>query len=954
MKCWLALAVLSCLSISAWAQYPDTRTFELRIGQQRPHISCLAQDSQQLIWAGSDMGVLRTDGERTDLLFSSDGVTVTSLAPCGDLVLAALSDGRLVRFDGERVLDVTRNTLFTGSPIRCMYWDGTRTWIGTYGSGVLWRTADRTNSITAANGLPDDHIHAITGFGADRVAVATDLGIAICDSTGKVVGKFTESEGLPDNLVTALQSDGRGGVWVGTDRGGVFHLSGSGAVRTTVPSWPYGPVLSVAAIDKMLYCSTADHGVIVFAIGDNIATYPPPASQVNSRPRSLQLLASADGGIWWCDGSERLHRSDPRVLFAPEHEGLDLTGITAICADDSGRIWLATPSGVFGHYAGFPDKEHLLRLPLEVPKNTAVTSLHADPLGHVWVGTFGSGAYRVRIRTGNVVHYTTANGLSNDNVLAITNDPDVRSGTTWFATLSGLSKFEPEADDTVLGTMEPVATPGSGFLYDVIPWPGKGILAATDGSGIIFVPTNGAARILHEDSINTVYSLCADAMGRVWAMGPGTGLCLVANGEPRFERYGRGVAPFDGEMFAMASFAGEVVAIGQGGSAAFDPAAGRVVDLSHEFGLAGISAELNAACTDAYGALWVGTDRGLVRLRALPGILSAEVPTVITALRWANEPLPLHGPHQLKHDQDFITIQFAGVRYTAPEHIRFEYRLKGYDKTVRTTRDREVSWSRLPPGDYEFELRAALGANPMTHDWTRLHFTILQPWWARWWAITLDLVFVAIVIMVLLRIRDNRIRYRDRMEKEKARFQLEALRSQVNPHFLFNSFNTLIGLIEEDKDKAVAHTEQLSDFFRNILQVRDKDLIPLSEELPLLNTYFKLEKQRFGDRIAMEVDIPESALVSLIPPLTLQLLVENAIKHNRATDQDPLLIEVGVTSDAIRIRNPFRPRTTATAGTGYGLESIRQRYQMLTDRPIQLEVTDSFFEVRIPLINKLP
>ncbi len=950
----LAFAVFGFATLNATAQYPDTRIFDLRIGQQRPHISCLAQDAQQLIWAGSDVGVLRTDGERTDLLFRSDGATVTCLARSGEFVLAALSDGRLLRFQGERVVEVARNALFVKSPIRCMYWDGRRTWIGTYGSGLRSQNGENATSITAVNGLPDDHIHAIAGFGQGLVAIATDLGIAICDSSGKVVGKFTESEGLPDNLVTSLQRDGQRGLWAGTDRGGVFHLSTTGVVRNMVTPWPYGSVLSVAAIDSMLYCSTASRGVIVFAIGANIATYTPQASQVNDQAKSMQLMVGADGGIWWCDGSERLRRSDPRVLFAPQHEGLDLTGITAICADDSGRIWLATPDGVFGHYAGFPDKEHFLRLPIEVPRNTPVTSLHADPIGHVWVGTFGSGVYRVRIRGGNVVHYTTASGLSNDNVLAIANAADVPSGATWFATLSGLSTFKPDPGDLATGTMTAIPTPGSGFLYDVIPWPGQGMLAATDGSGIVFVPTNGTARILHEDSINTAYSLCADAKGRVWAMGPGTGLCLIAKGAPTFQRYGRGVAPFDGEMFAMASFAGEVVAVGQGGSAAFDPAAGQVVDLSHEFGFAGITAELNAACTDAYGALWVGTDRGLVRLRAVPHILSADVPTVITALRWANETLPLGGEHTLAHDQDFITIQFAGVRYTAPEQIRFEYSLRGYDKTVRTTRDREVSWSQLPPGDYEFQLRAALGDNQMPNTWTALHFTILKPWWLRWWALTLGLVLIASTILVLLRLRDDRIRYRDRMEKEKARFQLEALRSQVNPHFLFNSFNTLIGLIEEDKGKAVEHTEQLSDFFRNILQVRDKDLIPLSEELPLLSTYFKLEKQRFGDRIALEVDLPPNAMESMIPPLTLQLLVENAIKHNRATGQHPLLIEVGATSDALRVRNPFRPRTTATVGTGYGLESIRQRYQVLTDRPIQLEVTDSYFEVRIPLITKAP
>lgn len=186
------------------------------------------------------------------------------------------------------------------------------------------------------------------------------------------------------------------------------------------------------------------------------------------------------------------------------------------------------------------------------------------------------------------------------------------------------------------------------------------------------------------------------------------------------------------------------------------------------------------------------------------------------------------------------------------------------------------------------------------------------------------------------------------------RFQLEALRSQVNPHFLFNSFNTLIELIEEEPRKAVGHVEQLSTFFRNILQVRERELIPVEEELRLLATYFDLEKRRFGDRIALLVHVDEHARGHRVVPLTLQLLVENALKHNVATATEPLVVSVEATAHELIVRNPLRPRDVGHRSTGYGLESIRQRYTALTDRPVQVLAGSDTFEVRIPLIDPEP
>ncbi|MEO8067109.1 MAG: histidine kinase [Flavobacteriales bacterium] len=953
MRTCLLWTLAGFCSLAVQAQYPVTRTFELRIGQQRPKITCLTQDALGLMWVGSDIGVMRSDGERTDLVFRSE-VPTTSITTSGNAVIAAFSDGRIVRCDGLRTEILVSDTLFAHFPAGCMYADGSgRLWVGLYGLGVRLIDKGKQLAITDNEGLPDDHVHAIAAFGTDLVAVATDLGIAICDRSGKVLRTITEGEGLPDNLVTALHSDGLGGVWAGTDRSGVVHISGSGKVVALTADRSQGSVRDVAWTDSMLFVATADNGVVAYALGQSgIATYPPPPQVKNGEGRAQQLLRAQDGSVWWCDGTDRLYRSDPTTLIAPEHEGIDLSHITALCSDGGDRIWFATPDGLFEHKASFPDAEKLTRLELPRDARTPIVSLHSDHFGGLWVGTLGMGVFHFHPGSHTLQRFTVKDGLSNDNVLAIRSRQVRQSAEVWFATLGGSCVFRYDLDPPHGGKFTTVELPGNGFQYDILPMPDGNVFVATDGAGVVRIAPDGSTKVLQADHVKTLYSLCADPDGTVWACGPGTGLCRI--GPLGIECYGKKVPPFDGNVFAIAAFAGRIVALGESGLAVLDTLGTGIVDLSHEHGLAGVQAELNAACIDGHGALWLATDRGLARLRPSGSALDAAVPTVITTLRWGNELLSTAGVAELRHDQNFITIQFAGLHYSAPEHIRFQYRLAGFDEDIRTTRDREVTWSRLPPGKYRFDVRAALGNNTMPEHWTSLSFTILRPWWLQWWALTLAMLLAIAVVLLLMRMRDNRMRYHDRMEKEKARFHLEALRSQVNPHFLFNSFNTLINLIEEDKDKAVEHTEQLSDFFRNILHVRDKDLIPLREELPLLLTYFSLEKRRFGDRIALQVRIPEDELDRCIPPLTLQLLVENAIKHNIAEHERPLVVEITAEDGVLHVKNAYRPRATASEGTGYGLESIRQRYEMLTDRPVLLEVTQNVFEVRIPLIENRP
>ena len=958
MRRAIAIGLLVCPLLHLHAQYPYTRTFDLRSGQSRPHITAIVQDPEGLIWVASDLGLMRSDGERTDPVWNGDRNSITALASNAHGVYAALSSGHVLHCEGYHCDTVAFDTLLRTHPVRAMWaLDNGTIWAGTYGAGVLVFIGDSTEHFGSASGLPDQHVNALCPTRAGRMAVATDQGIVIMDEQHGVLRRIGEEQGAPDNLVLALAPGDGGLIIAGTDRSGVFSFEpndDNARVVVLDSAWSHGPVSALVSGDGLVWAGTAEHGTVVCDIRHGLATYLPRGPFEGESLRTLCLLRALDGAVWWCDGSERVRRADPDILYVPQHEGHDLRHITAICADHDDRIWFATAAGIFHHQSNFADELELSEVGIHVDTNHTVVSLHATGDGAVWAGTFGQGVYRIG-PDGEVRQFTEKDGLCNNNVISIRSRSTASGGVeVWFATLGGICEYiQPSVMENV-GTFRTIPSPGSGFLYDILTMADGSVLAATDGSGIIRVSPDGTAQVLKPPGQRSVsfYSLCVDMHGTAWACGPMIGLCRV-DGDT-LHTFATQPGPFDPSVYAITAYADHVLALGKTGLVAFDAANGTMLDMGNATGLADVEAELNTVCTDASGAIWLACDRGLVRLRPRSAALTGVVPTVITGMNWGEEQIPLDSALHLRYDQNFLTFRFAGLHYAAPEDVRFEYRLIGFDPRVRTTRDREVNWPRLPWGDFRFEMRAAIGKEPAAGPWTTFSFSIAAPWWRTAWFIAACVVVFAALFYAFVRGREERFRYRDRMEKEKARFQLDALRSQVNPHFLFNSFNTLIALIEEDTQKAVQHVEHLSDFFREMLQVRDKDLIPLMEELQLVDTYFYLEQRRFGRRIALHNSVDIAAGVMLVPPLALQLLVENALKHNAATLEDPLIITISADQRSLMVSNPLRPRSEPARSTGFGIESIRKRYATFSDRPVEVINDGATFTVRIPLIDREP
>ncbi len=189
----------------------------------------------------------------------------------------------------------------------------------------------------------------------------------------------------------------------------------------------------------------------------------------------------------------------------------------------------------------------------------------------------------------------------------------------------------------------------------------------------------------------------------------------------------------------------------------------------------------------------------------------------------------------------------------------------------------------------------------------------------------------------------------EQMKREQLALQYETLKSQVNPHFLFNSLNSVTSLIQSDPGKAILFVRKLSEVFRYILEQKDNELCPLEDELSFLESYIFLQKIRFGDNLVVSTEVTHRS--RFVVPLSLQMLVENAIKHNVISKEFPLTIEISSGKNGYVLVSNNLHRKAALASGGLGLANIRSRYEFFTSNPVIVTETDTRFTVEIPLIE---
>lgn len=216
-------------------------------------------------------------------------------------------------------------------------------------------------------------------------------------------------------------------------------------------------------------------------------------------------------------------------------------------------------------------------------------------------------------------------------------------------------------------------------------------------------------------------------------------------------------------------------------------------------------------------------------------------------------------------------------------------------------------------------------------------------------------IFITIILHgreFLLSWRQTAINF-EKLKSENIATQYESLKNQVNPHFLFNSLNALSSLVYSDQDKAVDFIRKLSEVYRYVLDHQMDEVVSLKEELEFVESFIYLNKIRFGENLKVNLGDFDAKLNHMIPPLAIQMLLENSFKHNVVSNANNLQIEIALEEDYVVVQNNLNPKKVAEHSSGLGLNNIKSRFSFLTKKPVEIIEGEDSFKVRIPLLKSI-
>ena len=218
-------------------------------------------------------------------------------------------------------------------------------------------------------------------------------------------------------------------------------------------------------------------------------------------------------------------------------------------------------------------------------------------------------------------------------------------------------------------------------------------------------------------------------------------------------------------------------------------------------------------------------------------------------------------------------------------------------------------------------------------------------------------IFTFIVLLIIHIIYLYKWYQESRVKEQKiiagtASAKFESLKNQIDPHFLFNSLNVLSSLIEENPENAQRFTTSLSKVYRYVLEQKDKELVSIEEELSFAKTYMNLLKMRFENSLTYEIPVEELNPEAKVVPLSLQLLLENTVKHNVVSEQRPLHVKIYIENNCLIIENNLQKKEVLSYGRGVGLQNIVERYAIITKRKVAIEQTENIFRVQLPILTK--
>jgi hypothetical protein len=757
-------------------------------------------------------------------------------------------------------------------------------------------------------------------------------------------------DALPDNIVRVLRPAHRkGSFWGGMQAAGLLLYreasdAATGQLDALSERWPWGQINDILPAGESRLWVATESGDLLECLSSADSGYIIHPQRYKGR-KLRKLLRDRSGNIW-CATSDGITLITANYLRSRRmSDGYSLQSLAAMSFDKEGNLWYSQGQQLCRmRPEGNPEKVFTAPAP--------ITAIYPDAAGRIWIGTLGAGLL-CRTEYG-LRDLTDINKAIDKTVLCIAGN-----GTSvWVSSLNGVEEIRtspaPEGPAPSIVRHHGKATgAGSDYVYQVFPDSRGRIWFATDGAGITMWDGHRyhAWDTASGFDSKVIYSITEDRRGHIWAASLEKGL-YEWDGR-RWQQLGEACGLQDVHISAIAGTGSGQLAIAHSkGLDQWYPDSRNFRHYNRKSGLDidSQSSALNCYATDRDGNVWMPYEDGLVQFLAQaepypikPGISIKDVAINQRSLQDRRR--------RFAADENYVGFRYEAIAFTNPEKLFYRYRLEGYDRNWITTSDEQVTFPRLPPGAYTFRVQAALdpafdGAAAASYS-----FHIAAPLWQRPWMIVLMALAIGSVIVLLMRLRERQRQRLAALYQARLVAEYEQLKSQINPHFLFNSLNTLVSLIEESPQSAVQYTTELSDLYRNMLAYRDRDTILLGEELMLLQKYFFILKSRFADSIHLDIRVPEALQTrKRIVPLSLQMLVENAVKHNVVSPSRPLRILIEADEGRLSVRHALQPKLSQEKGAGLGLANIRNRYALLTKQSVSFGVCGADYVVTLPLL----
>ena len=949
----------------SFAQQPGNKSFKLLDDNEPFKINCLFKTNEGYIYAGTTNGLYSFDGIR----FKKNNFLITSFKDTVTAIFQDNSKQLWVGFKSGRIAKIIKGSLQyfemkEGNPkvaITSFIQDKQNNiWFATNGEGIYYFSNNHLYLINTENGLSDLHVRKLVLTANGDVLGATDQGINVCrlvngKATVNVIGP---KDGLPDYYVTAITPAGNNTFWIGMQEKGFCHYNhNTGKITNPAATltWNFGQVNDLLVSQKTLWVATEENGLL------NQTGIDAPAAVFKSEAviskKVNNLLQDNEGNIWMSTAHELISITGNKLKLLPVYSPEVFETIHATLCDYQNNIWISTNSSLIKYsFANnsYTEKKYSFS---SFNSKTDITSLYQDINHTIWVGTLGKGIILLNPETGQSRSLSENPLLQNASILAITG----RGNTVCAGGLEGVAmifniaeKNKALAEKYSFINYNNIENVGNNYIYNIYKDSRGQVWFGTDGKGITVLNNGKLTNYNKRNGLRDdhIYSFTEDRNGNIWFNTEDAGIYCF-NGKT-FKNYTNVDGISDLKITAVKTGPlGKIILVNKKGIDILNIESGTISYINNKHGIGDVNTDMGTVAQDTAGNIVLSTLHGILIYK--PAENTVDRPkTIIENVQLFLTDVDKNVKGVFKYDQNNFQFNFTGIYYTSPDEVRYQYKLDGLDTGWILTRDRNVVFPKLQHGNYKFHVRSSLNENFINADEATYEFVIEKPIWKRFWFIALSIFVLLGLFYWIIKRREKQLKKVQQLQQEKIQFEFQVLRNQVNPHFLFNSFNTLISYIEEDPAMAVDYVEKLSTFFRNIVNYRDQDVITLEEEIEVVKTFFYLQQKRHGKNLSMSISVlAEEKKLIFIPPLTLQLLIENAIKHNAVSKETPLEITIGLENkNKLVIKNNINPKVSREPGTGTGLQNIVKRYSLLSKEPVVVNNDGTYFTVILPVLNK--